>query len=115
MENEVKKYLFDILECIKIIDDFTGENKYFQVFSNNLMMQDAIIRRLEIIGEATNKLLTRNSEIQITGSRKIIGLRNRLAHDYANIALENIWAVVINNLPTLKIEVEKLLFSDTEK
>jgi len=109
MENEIKKYLFDILECIRIIDEFTGEKKIFQAFSDSLMMQDAVIRRLEIIGEATNQLMSLKPDIRISFTRKIIGLRNRIVHDYANIALDNIWAIVINSLPNLKIEIETLL------
>ncbi len=112
MKLEEKKLLLDISECIKIIDNFIGEKKYFQTFCNNLMMQDAVIRRLEIIGEATNNLLVLNPRIEISYPRKIIGLRNRIVHEYDNISLDNIWAIVINHLPLLKTEVEKLLYNN---
>jgi uncharacterized protein with HEPN domain len=73
------------------------------------MMKRAIEQNLEIIGEATNRILSHIPDIEIRNARKIINLRNLVIHSYDNISVENIWAIVINNLPELKKEVNKLL------
>jgi uncharacterized protein with HEPN domain len=57
MNNKIKKLLFDILTAINNIDDYIGKEKYFEIYDNNSMMQDAVERNIEIIGEAMNKLL----------------------------------------------------------
>jgi uncharacterized protein with HEPN domain len=73
------------------------------------MLKRAIERNLEIIGEATNRILARNPEIEITNARKIVNLRNFIIHSYDSVSDENIWAIVINNLPELKKEIDNLL------
>ncbi len=113
MKLEEKKYLLDILESIQVIEQYLGKNRVFEDFNRNQQLQDAIIRRLEIIGLATNKLLKENPDILISNSRKIVGFRNKVAHEYDRISLENIWAILIKYLPTLKDEVEKLLNTST--
>lgn len=45
----------------------------------------------------------------IENSRKIIGLRNQIIHGYDNISDENVWGININHLPTLKLEIEKII------
>jgi len=73
------------------------------------MLKRAIERNLEIIGEATNRILARNPDIEITNMRKIVNLRNFIIHSYDSISDENVWAIVINNLPELKKEIDKLM------
>jgi uncharacterized protein with HEPN domain len=109
MKLEVSKYLTDILESIDAIESYIGKTKDFTEFSKSPLLQDAVMRRLEIIGEATNKILKIEPEIPISEKRRIVGLRNKVAHEYHIISLENIWAVVIRHLPLLKLEVERLL------
>jgi uncharacterized protein with HEPN domain len=72
-------------------------------------MRKAIERELEIIGEAISRIIKTNSEINITGARKIIDLRNVVAHGYDIVIVENIWAIIVNHIPKLKEDVEKLL------
>jgi uncharacterized protein with HEPN domain len=59
------------------------------------------------------KLLTglyrENPEIEIENAKRIIGLRNQIIHAYDNISDENIWSIVINHLPRLSAEVDKLV------
>jgi len=75
------------------------------------MLKRAIERNLEIIGEAINRIITRDSSYseKITNSKAIIGLRNQVIHAYDNISDENIWAILINHLPKLKKEIDELL------
>ena len=65
---------------------------------------------LEIIGEAMNRIITRDSsfEEKITNAKAIIGLRNHVIHAYDNVSDENIWAILTNHLPKLKLEIDSL-------
>jgi len=75
------------------------------------MLKRAVERDLEIIGEAMNRILTRNSAflLKITNSKSIVGLRNQVIHAYDNISDENIWSVLTNHLPKLKEEIDELI------
>jgi len=109
MDNKEKKYLFDIQTCIVNIDNYIGEPKEFDRFESNQMQQDAVERNLEIIGEAINQLLKINPEISISNARRIVDTRNKIIHGYDSLEPANIWAIVINHIPTLKQEVTDLL------
>ena len=110
MDERVEKWLYDIRFAIEEIDGFLeNTEKNFVNFKQNVMLKRAIERNLEIIGEATNRILVRNPEIEITNARKIVNLRNLVIHSYDSISDENIWAIVINNLPELKKEIDKLI------
>jgi len=76
------------------------------------MLQNAVERNLEIIGEATKRLLELYPDIKITNARKIVDTRNRISHGYDDIENTEIWNIIINHLPVLKNEVEKLLNDD---
>ena len=113
MDERIEKWLFDIRIAIDEIDSyfFEGERN-FLLFQKNLMLKRAIERNLEIIGEATNRILAKDSEIPIPNARKIVNLRNFVIHSYDSVSDENIWAIVINNLPELKKDIDKLLPTD---
>lgn len=73
------------------------------------MLRRAVERNIGIIGEATNKINKEYPETQISNVRAIVATRNRVIHDYAAVTDDVIWKIVINDLPKLKTEVEKLL------
>lgn len=74
------------------------------------MRHDAVIRQIEIIGEAatclTDELRKDNSDIPW---KKIVGTRNRLIHGYTAVSLEFVWRIVKTELPKLKSGVERIL------
>jgi len=109
MENRIKKLLFDILSALNNIEDYLGAEKKFEYYNNNSMLQDAVERNIEIIGEAMSKLLIVEPQITISNSRRIVDARNKIIHGYDEIENAQIWGIIINHLPTLKNEVEKLL------
>jgi uncharacterized protein with HEPN domain len=110
MDERVEKWLYDIRFAIEEIDGyFESIGKTFANFKENLMLKRAIERNLEIIGEATNRILARNPDIEITNARKTVNLRNFIIHSYDSVSDENIWAIVINNLPELKKEIDGLI------
>ncbi|WP_349293478.1 HepT-like ribonuclease domain-containing protein [Flavobacterium limnophilum] len=83
--------------------------KLFEVYQNDLRTKRAIERNIEIIGEAMSRILKEDNHIQISNSRKIVDVRNRIIHGYDSVSDDVIWGIVIKNLPVLQKEVEDLL------
>ena len=110
MDDRIKKYLEDILIAIEEINIFfeTTPQKY-NTFLNNLLLRRAVERNIEIIGEAMSRILKIDSTILITNARKIVDTRNYVIHGYDSLTVDILWSIVINHLPLLKIEAEKLL------
>jgi uncharacterized protein with HEPN domain len=109
MENEIKKYLFDINESIQTIEGFLGEKSNFGMYKTNKMLRRAIEREFEIIGEAMSRINKINPEIKITSKMQIINMRNRVIHGYDKIDDEIVWGVIIRHLPVLKKEIYLLM------
>lgn len=112
MDERILKWLFDIKMSIDEINEFfPNEEKDFFKYRNNLMLKRAVERNLEIIGEAINRIITRDDSIveKISNTKAIIGLRNQVIHAYDNVSDENIWSILINHLPKLKIEIDNLI------
>jgi len=111
MDERILKWLFDVKMAIEEMDSYfqTNEKDFFK-YRQNMMLKRAVERNLEIIGEAINRIITRDSsfEQKITNTKAIIGLRNQVIHAYDNISDESIWAVLTNHLPKLKIEIDEL-------
>jgi uncharacterized protein with HEPN domain len=111
MDRKVKKYLHDILVCIKGIEEHVGDKKRYEEFAKSRTTKMAVERELTIIGEAIKRLSVAAPEIKIENAQKIISTRNILAHEYDTVDDIAIWGIVINHLPKLKVEVERLLNS----
>ena len=109
MQLEVKKYLLDFKIAIDSIYEYLGENRNFEHYRTNKLLRRAIERELEIIGEATGKLLRLDPQIQIADARRIVNLRNWVIHAYDNVDDVIIWGVINKNLPALKSQVTGLL------
>jgi uncharacterized protein with HEPN domain len=110
MDERIQKWLHDIKAAVSEIDEyFNIYPKTFHSFQSNIILRRATERNLEIIGEAMNRILVREPDFPIQDARRIVGLRNQIIHAYNNISDENIWAVIINHIPKLKEEVNKLI------
>jgi uncharacterized protein with HEPN domain len=110
MDNNVKTWLYDILNSINEIDSFFDEeSKVFNIYQSDLRTKRAVERNIEIIGEAMSRILKEYIQIQISNSRKIVDVRNRIIHGYESVSDEVIWGIIINDLPILQVEVELLL------
>jgi uncharacterized protein with HEPN domain len=81
----------------------------FEVYQNDLRTKRAVERNIEIIGEAMSWILKEDNHIEISNSRKIVDVRNRIIHGYDSVSDDVIWGIVIKNLPVLQKEVEDLL------
>jgi len=108
MDRAIKKYLYDISTAIDSIEDYIGSPKVFSEYEKNRQLQHAVERNLEIIGEATKRMLEIDPSINISNARKIVGTRNRIIHGYDDIDNTEIWSIVINSLPILKQEIGEL-------
>lgn len=112
MDDKILKWLFDIKFSIDEIEGyFANRKRDFLQYRENPMLKRAVERNLEIIGEAMNRILSRDSKFgeKITSSKAIIGLRNQIIHAYDNISDENIWSILTTHLPILKSEIESLI------
>jgi uncharacterized protein with HEPN domain len=106
---EELKLLTDIKNAIENIDIHLDYKRDFTSYVSNITKQRAVERELEIIGEATNKLLKISPNIQISYSRIIIDLRNKLIHSYDNVNSIVIWKIIMVDIPTLHQEVNNLI------
>ena len=110
MDNKINAWLEDIIRSIDEIFDFIPEKRDFFEYKNDLKTKKAIERNIEIIGEAVNRISNyKNSSLKIKNAQKIIGTRNRIAHEYDFISDELIWTIVVRELPELKKEIENLI------
>ncbi len=94
-------YLSNILECIERIEAYTQEDR--ETFMGLTLVQDGVIRNLEVIGEATKRLSeqVRQSYSDIPW-KQMAGMRDVLIHDYLRINLNRVWQTVEQDLPVLK-------------
>jgi len=110
MDNELKAWLYDIKKAVEEIENFFGDRpKCYKDYGNDIRTKRAVERNIEIIGEATSRILKKSPDIYISNARKIVDTRNRISHGYDAVSDDIIWRIVINDLPILKSEVEKLL------
>jgi uncharacterized protein with HEPN domain len=102
-------YLCHILDAITRIEEYlegVGEDAFYEQY----LIQDAVIRQLEIIGEAVRHVSEelRGKYPQIPW-QDIAGTRDKLIHDYFGVDLEKVWLMVCEDIPALKVEVQKIL------
>ena len=107
MKNE-RLYLSNIKECIERIEEYTKGGK--EEFMQTKMIQDAVIRNFEIIGEATKRLSPelRNNYVNVPW-QQMAGLRDVLIHDYLKINVNLVWQIIEQNLSDLKIQIIAIL------
>lgn len=102
-------FLIHIRECIQRIESYiAGKDK--QKFLDTTLVQDAVLRNLQVLAESTQRMsdATKESAVEVDWF-KIAGFRNVLVHDYLGIDIEQVWNILEKDLPELKRQVEKLL------
>ena len=102
-------FLEDILEAIERIEEYTEDMDY-KDFKNDRKTVDAVLRNLEVIGEAVKNLSEdikkRYPEIEW---RRIAGMRDRLIHGYFGVNLQIIWETIQKRIPELKAQISSIL------
>lgn len=86
-----------------------GDKRDFIEYQQNKLLRRAIEREIEIIGEATNRILKLDENIQIENARQIVDTRNWVIHGYDKVDDVVIWGIISNHLPKLQLEIKKLL------
>jgi|SRR3972149_10105836 len=109
MKKDDRLHLQDILDCIQQIQIYIGDLDW-KNFKTDSKTRDAVLRNLEIIGEAANRLgnnfKEKYSELELY---KAIGMRNQLIHGYDKIKFRVIWTTAKKDLPKLEKQINKIL------
>ena len=101
-EKNYQIYILDMLEAIEKIQEYTDGLTEVE-FSQNLLVQDAVVRRFQIIGDAVGRVPGEIREkFIIIPWKKIIAFRNLIIHDYAMVKYTEIWRVIQDELPKLQ-------------
>ncbi len=106
MKREIKKFLFDIKTSIDSIYEYLGNERNFLEYQNNKLLRRGIEREIEIIGEATNRILKIDPEFSLSNARLIVDTRNWVIHGYDKVDDVVVWGIISNHLPNLKREIE---------
>ena len=102
------EFLADIQEAVRRIRDYTHEMTYKE-FLVDTRTQDAVIRNLEIIGEATKKLSVElRNQYPSVPWKEMAGARDRLIHNYFGVDLEVVWKISIAELSDLALQIAKI-------
>ena len=108
MKKNDTAYLRHVLDAISRIEEYTQEIEY-EEFMENHLIQDGVIRQIEIIGEATKKL---SNEIRekypgIPWS-DMAGMRDKLIHGYLGVDMDAVWGTVEDDIPLLKSKLKDI-------
>jgi uncharacterized protein with HEPN domain len=105
---DLRVYIEDILECLAKIEEYTGritENEFYE----DTQAQDAVLRRLEIIGEAVKKIPQEfRDRYQDIPWKEIAGLRDILIHEYFGVNLKRTWKVVKEDIFELRDQILRI-------
>jgi uncharacterized protein with HEPN domain len=111
-EKDYKELLRHILVECDFITEVTTKDLSKEDFLQNEVLKRAIVRSLEIIGEATKKI---PADIKYNWNeiewKKMAGMRDRLIHDYMGVNYFIVWDVAINIIPVLKSQIKNTLGS----
>lgn len=107
---EVLTYLQDVLDAISDLQScFVGFPNRYDLFERDIMRKCVVERKVEIMGEAINRIRKVDTEVAIPNARAIIDTRNRIIHAYDNVQPEFLWSLVIRHIPELKKDVERII------
>lgn len=103
-----KIFLEDILESIEKIEQYT-KNRNKDEFLDNCEKQDAIIKRLEVIGEAVKNIpIGVKKKYPEIPWKDMAGMRDVLIHEYFGVLMERVWDTAKNDIPKLKKQISEL-------
>jgi uncharacterized protein with HEPN domain len=112
MDESIRKYLEDMLQAIYEIE--MAEDRFgrlYEIFENDVIFRKFVERNIEILGEAMNRILKIEPQINVTSARKIVDTRNYVIHAYDSLKPDILWAIVINHIPRLKKDILQIIES----
>ena len=111
---EFLDYLEDMLNALSRIEEYTHDIEY-EDFINSHLIQDGIIRQLEILGEASKRIpvSVRDRHPEIPW-RAMAGMRDKMIHEYAGVDMDVVWKVATVNIPEDKQKIMKILEEEKE-
>lgn len=109
MRKDDSVYLRHVLDAIDRIEEYTGDITHTSFLADHLR-QDAAIRQIEVIGEAAKKLSSelkdRHPEIPW---KDVVGMRDKLIHDYFGVDLDAVWDTIEKDVPQLKDKIRAII------
>ena len=112
MKRDKRAYLRHILDAIGRIEEYI-EGVDEQEFLDHTLIQDGVIRQLEIIGEAVKQLpVSLREQYTDIPWQDIAGTRDKLIHHYFGVNLDDVWTTAQRDIPILKAEVRQMLADD---
>ena len=109
MSNEFLDYVEDILDAMEKAEILL-ENVSYDQFEADFRINFAVVRALEIVGEATKRLpLALRDEYPNIPWREMAGMRDRIIHGYDTVNLRIVWGTVRNRIPIVKPQIQQIL------
>lgn len=91
------------------VNEFLGKTSK-KDFDDNYLLQSAVFRQFEIIGEAASRLSSDvKAQHKEVNWQEVIGMRHKMIHDYFEVSIDIVWNTAKNDLPLLKIQIENIL------
>lgn len=114
-KRDIRLFLDDILGAISSIRAYTKDMTY-EEFADDSKTKDAVVRNLEVIGEAVKNIPQKTKEDYAGVNWKAAaGMRDRLTHEYFGISNQIIWATITNDLPILEAEIRRIAEAEKGK
>ncbi len=109
-DEKIMTYLQDVLDAINDLQScFVGFPNRYDLFEKDIMRKCVVERKVEIMGEAINRIKKTDSSVVIPNARAIIDTSNRIIHAYDNVQPDFLWSLVLRHIPELKKDIERIL------
>jgi uncharacterized protein with HEPN domain len=110
MDEYILKYLQDVLDAIEELETYFDDYpKRFDVFEKDRLRISAVERKVEIMGEAINRILKIDPTFELADAKEVVKTRNRVIHGYDSVEPEFLWGLIIRHIPILKDNINSIL------